>query len=285
MKVRGMSISCNRIPKRMSFFWASSPLSWLRYLTLYSFRWYNPEWEITLHRADVGACRWKSSESQDSQNYSGPDHMSLIAELEINVVAWKPLIEQLAPAHASDLCQWETLAGPGGFYCDMDILFVRPVPYESMCTADVVCCLSNGYMAIGFFGGSPDNQMFRDVLQEAQKGYRDNVYQSTGAEAIYRLSGVKSPWQRVKRPGCEAVARLRKKYASIEIQEVPSATIYPWAWNELEQIFVAASDVPEECVGIHWFGGRRLAQEWNKRLTIDTVGEYYNTLTRYISKL
>jgi hypothetical protein len=38
-----------RIPKRMSFFWAGGPMSWLRYLTLASFRHLNPNWEMRIY--------------------------------------------------------------------------------------------------------------------------------------------------------------------------------------------------------------------------------------------
>jgi len=61
------------IPKRMFFYWSGNDLSWMRYMTLYSFRKMNPNWEIILYLSDnVNKIKtWNSGEEQDFLNYTG----------------------------------------------------------------------------------------------------------------------------------------------------------------------------------------------------------------------
>ena len=40
------------IPKRIFFYWGGSDMSWMRYMTLYSFRKMNPDWEVILYVSD-----------------------------------------------------------------------------------------------------------------------------------------------------------------------------------------------------------------------------------------
>ena len=42
----------------MYFYWGGSAMSWMRYMTLYSFRKMNPDWEMVLCLASVDVDRW-----------------------------------------------------------------------------------------------------------------------------------------------------------------------------------------------------------------------------------
>jgi glycosyltransferase involved in cell wall biosynthesis len=267
------------IPKRISFFWGGPRLSWLRYLTLASFRRWNPDWEIRLFRPP--ACNppvWKSYEQEDSS--VGPNYLERLGEIDVEVLEWKLPFEGLTATHASDLFQWEILARDGGFYSDMDILYVRPMKlYDDVRTLDAVFCLSRGYMTIGFLGSTPGCQVFGDIAAEAFRGFDAKRYQSAGAETIYGVCGFGDEWGGVASVGCQSLQRLRVKYSSLRVGELPSRTVYPFDWREVGRIFSECHPVPAMAVGIHWFGANPDSQTWNARLTEAAWRDYHNTFT------
>lgn len=276
------------IPKVMNFFWVGNTMSWMRYMTLFSFRTFHPDWDIVLHQMDsehAGGKTWQSIEVQDvaaTDTYS-----EKIKELDIEIRSWIPLEGQalLAPAHHCDLFQWSLLAEEGGFYADMDILWVARLPYEKIKHANAVFCHTHEYMAIGFVGAAPKEPLFRDILQSATDNHSADTYQSSGAEAIYRLAGMWPNWGTIVRVGPNSIDALRKRYPAADIVVLADASIYPWYFREVGHIFDEEHDAPPGCCGIHWFGGDELAQIWNNKLTHENYGDYTNTFTKYAAKV
>ena len=271
------------IPKRMSFFWASTSLSWLRFLTLKSFRHYHPDWEVYLYWTKPdGKKTWVSSEVQDSEVYKGPDYTERLENLGVKVVDWEPPKPGLAPAHASDICEWEILGGEGGFYSDMDVLWVKPIDYDSLCSSDVVYCLTEGYAAIGFFGATPDNPFFQSAYDLALENYKPGRYQTTGAEAIYRAGGLPVPgWNKIHRPGDVCFRKFRKEYKDLSFRELAQEFLYPYYYVRVAKIFKEDHTLPEETTGIHWFGGSEVGQTFNLEATEENLQKFPCTFTRY----
>ena len=269
-----------KIPKVMSFFWSDSPMSWLRYLTLKSFRVLNPDWEMKLYTcATTDSVAWRSKEVHDQRVYTGLDYFPLVAELGVQILTYIPPIKALLPpAHACDICQWDVLRTAGGFYSDMDILYMKPFNYEKCCNFDVVYCLSIGYMTIGFFGASPNNPMFNEVYTEAIKSYNRQEYQTAGADAILRIVGIK----RIPNSGTAAMNRVIQTYPHLDFAQLKDQVIYPWPWNKLDSLWSMCKPIPVSTTGIHWFGGTPLSQGMNLILTPSTVYNIPCTMTNAI---
>lgn len=280
------TIPGHRIPRRMNLFWTGPKMSWMRYLTLASFRHWHPDWQIVLYwmAEDAGKKAWKSSETQDTQVYAGPDYSDRLEGLGIDVVSWSPPRENLAAAHACDLCQWESLSEYGGWFSDMDILWVSQLPIAAVKDSPSVFCLSTGYMAIGLIATAPENPLFRDIRASAVENYNPEKYQSTGAEAIYRLADVWPAWGSFNHPGELAVERFREKYRD-RITVLPDGTIYPFTYRQTHMIFSETHGLSSECCGIHWFGGNNLSQEWNCKLTHGNFEQFPNTYTKIVKAL
>lgn len=276
------------IPRCMHFFWAGSSMSWLRYMTVCSFRRLNPTWRIIVHRMKTGLASkgWSSSEALDSDIYGGPNYLEGLHGLGVIFQDWSPTDNApMAPSHASDLFQWKTLAMEGGFYADMDILWVRPIPYDDLSKQEAVFCLSDGFMAIGFLACSPGNPIFQRISVTAIENYTAQKYQSTGAEAIYRMAGVWPSWGSFNRPGDLAIKWIREQYPAMALTVLPQETIYPFNYKSTAMIFERVSPLPPRCFGIHWFGGNQLSQRWNCELTGDNFSRYRNTYTIEAQKL
>ena len=73
------------IPKRIFFYWSGHNLSWMRYMTLFSFRKLNPDWDIILYLSDNTNTTktWKGVEEQDFSNYKGHNYFNKLEELNI----------------------------------------------------------------------------------------------------------------------------------------------------------------------------------------------------------
>jgi hypothetical protein len=266
----------------MTFFWGGGTLSWLRYMTLASFRHYHPDWDICLCRSDTGLDKlWKTCEIEDVTGYSGVNYFDRLADLNVLDVSWTCPIPGLSTAQISDVFEWHTLANIAGFYSDMDVLYIKPINYDAWCKSDAVFCLSGGYMTIGFMGAGSQSPIFECIYNAAITHYNPANYQSLGAGAIYRLVGLEHLWSRVHAPGQLAIQWLSKKFPLLCVSTMLDKTIYPWTYLELDNIFERNETVPDECTAIHWFGASPIAQVWNNKLTDDNFGSFNTTLTNY----
>lgn len=273
------------IPRRVSFFWHGR-MSWMRYLTLQTFRRHNPDWEIHLYHpaGNVSAKTWSTPEDDDCR-YGGTDYSARVNSLGIIPHEFTPPVPGVAAAQASDLMTWSVLAGDGGIYADMDILWLKPIDdvWQRIRDADAVFCLEDGFLAIGFLASSPGCSIFRDVIERAADVSATNNYQCFGTDLFYRTFPT---WDRSRDPiGIKTIRKIQRVYPHLAIEVLPDETVYPFDWREIDQIFSQASVVPEETVGLHWFGGSPLAQRWNRQMTAENWREYHNTFANCLRSL
>jgi hypothetical protein len=272
------------IPRRASFFWAGR-MSWLRYLTLQSFRKFNPAWEMVLYSSiqDCTSKTWETAEDSDN-SYAGDDWTDRVSDLGVRQEAWDCPLGSVPPAHASDVLTWHVLAGVGGLYCDMDVLWLRPIEdlHERYRRSSAMFCLESGYLAVGLLASSPGCQVFKDALQMVQN---IRTYQGNGTDLLYRLANAPRRDRNDRRAdGVRAVESLRNKYPSERITDVVDGTIYPYDWRHLKEIFARTNPVPKS-LGVHWFGGDARSQPWINLLTPDTYKYRTNTLTKCIEEV
>jgi glycosyltransferase involved in cell wall biosynthesis len=258
----------SKIPRRMSFFWAGRRMSWMRWMTLKSFRHYNPDWDVTLYFTErAGDGKWQTGELMDAPG--GKDRMQNVADLGIKIVTanWFPI--DIAPAHQSDFLEWRVLE-EGGWYSDMDILYTAPMDalHNASAWADAVFVPEAGYLAIGLLAGAPGCRLWHDVYHTAAAIQSESVYQSTGVDAIYRLSRMEN-YHHFSAPAVEALTRLRIIYAPLKIADARQDAIYPYDWRNCGKIFTENADLPPGNVGVHWFGGSATAQRFNAMLSDD----------------
>lgn len=262
------------LPKRMSFFWTGC-MSWMRYLTLQSFRKYHPDWEIRLYTPvlDGSSQQWSTQESADI-TYSGLDYGTRLDALDIRQYVWRCPVRQTAAAQACDLFEWEMLGTIGGFYADMDILWLQSIEplRKSVGATDALFCPEKTSLAIGFFAAVPNCRLFQDVYREAKQAGQLTNYQGYGVDTFYRLTGVR---------GLQVIPRLRNMYSDLELKDVACTTVYPFDWQEIHHIFERKLIVSKDTYGIHWFGGSQIAQDWLNELTPQNCARYENTFTHY----
>jgi hypothetical protein len=263
------------MPKRISFFWHGR-MSWLRWLTLKTFRMHNPDWEINVYssRKGCGERNWKTPEVDDSQ-YEGEDWCERLDELGVLRKRFHIPVRDAAPAQASDIFQWNILSTEGGFYADMDILWIKPMDevLDRVTRSDAVFCLETGLLAIGFLAANNKCPVFRDALNAMPS--TPNGYQCYGTELLYKAF----PSKRGNEPiGIRTVNEIRRRYPSLKIDILPDSVVYPFNWEQVDKIFLQDLPCPEDSYGIHWFGGSAMALKYGKLLTPITWKSHKNTI-------
>lgn len=194
-------------------------------------------------------------------------------ELQAEIVKWEcRYAGKVYPHHASDFMEWEYLSTGGGWYMDMDILFVKPIPQLD---ADAVFCFAadSSVFTIGFIGASMGNPIFQDILSSARMNYNPAYHEATGALAAY--AATRTDW-RTKSPAQDTLNYFKQKYPKLELATLPDSSIYPF---RCETLFCNNAPLPSGMIGIHWFGGHPISQKWNSLLGEDNWENYDNSFT------
>ena len=184
--------------KTILFFWGNTKMSWLRYMTLYSFRKYNPDWLINLYVSDqkIHTKTWKTYEEQDFFMYAGNDYMDNIKDLNINTIEYTIKDKkgnEISPSQKSNFFKWQLLATNGGFYSDMDILFFRSINdlYEKTKEYDIGLTYT-WIFSVGFMFSKGNNLFFQDVYNECLNKFDADNYQGASATALRKWPNIQA---------------------------------------------------------------------------------------------
>lgn len=280
------------VEKRVFFFWGNPIMSWMRYMTLLSFRKLNPDWEVVLYVAkqEIKEKTWSDYNKQDFFNYTGANYFPEVEKLGITIKDWSLEFDlQIGPSQLSNFFKWKILSEKSGLYCDMDILFTKPIDnlYQSMKDYDLVIACEHRYFSIGFLGSSGGNQFYKNVYNNTFKSFDPNLYQSCGVYSIYshleKLQKVPSEIDFQKERLWET---LEKYYPDMRKYRLPMITVYPWLFNQMDLVFSELYvKLPSDCIGIHWYAGDTISQAFNKLMTHENREEWSNTFNFFAGKV
>jgi glycosyltransferase involved in cell wall biosynthesis len=273
------------IPKKIFFCWGGEILSWMRYMTLYSFKKMNPDWEVTLYifANNIKNKGWKSHENQDYYNYTGNNYFNLLKNLNINIQPAKfpekiqEKIKNLSPVHKSDIFRHYKLYEQGGFYCDTDVLFFRPIDdfYNEIIKGGYDTIIheyqsTDRTLTIGFLGASINNEYYKNLFEFGVNEYinkdknvkiEDN-YQSLGVKMIYRMFTGHSY-------ASEIYNDIVSKYPYLKFYNLSTSLIYKFDWTKIEYCFTNSLNIDKfdkDSIGYHWYGGGIESQYYNNIL-------------------
>lgn len=300
------------IPKRIFFYWGNDKMSWMRYMSLYSFRKLNPEWEMILYKSkqDIYEKKWNCENIQDFFSFDGVDYLDKIKELNIKIIEWeisdnkikKDLdLKNISSSHKSNFLKWSKLYEDGGFYSDLDILYIRPIDnlYNHIIENNYngIICQSD-WISIGFLASEKNNNFFKDVFNNSLKTYNDKTYQSAGVISIYNmlynmLFNDKNVNNSINTKN--ALKNINKLYKNINFYNIPFHVVYPFIFNNdipvsLNNIMKINYDkkllntLKEDTIGFHWYAGYNLSQKLNNLLNNDNYNDYNNIITDLINK-
>ncbi len=287
-----------RIPKIANFYWGSKKMSFLRYLTIYSFKKLNPDWSVHLYVpkniSEENTWKTKGGDNHhkiDNLEYNGEDYFQrLLDDVAVKVIKVnfsKTFLTSNAPEpHKSDLLTWQVLSSKGGLWCDMDIIFRKSLthldinsPKNSNAAADTLVCYdyrlreSDGSPTkpIGFLMSAKNNPFYKKHIIESARSYQPNQYQSIGTYVVKRVSNTFE----------DCIKRFPKnKFVNID-----PASVYHFHFQKLDEIYDKTVEIPDNCIGIHWYGGHPKSQEFNKLLSNRNYKTIDNTICKVIREV
>ena len=287
------------IPKRMFFYWGGSNLSWMRYMTLYSFRKMNPDWEVVLYVSDdnIKNKGWKSREDQDYYNYKGDNYFNNLKDLNIKIEKAEfpkkiqDKLKHLSPIHKSDLYRYYQLFINGGFYCDMDVLFFRPIDdlYNEIIDLEYDTVIheyksSTQTLTIGFLGACINNEYYKNLFEfginycinRVKNTKIEDNYQSMGVQLIYRMISGELHIE-------NAFDVISLKYPNLKFFNLPTSLIYKFDWTKINYCFSNSIKINEfdwDSIGYHWYGGGKESQYYNNILNEKNYKNHKITFTK-----
>ena len=302
IKVNQIFSLARPVPKRIFFYWGGSDLSWMRYMTLYSFRKMNPDWEMVLYVSDnvVNKKTWIGHVNQDYFQYSGSNYFSKLKDLNIKIekvefpLEIRERLKNVSSIQEGDLFRYYQLYVGGGFYCDMDVLFFRPIDnfYNKI--------IDGGYdtiiheyesshdwtVTIGFLGASTGNDFYKNLFEFGINDYINdtnnlNDYQSMGNQLIYKMFlGVKNK--------CKIFNEFVSKYPYLRFYNLSTSLIYKFDWTQIDYCFkneIEIKDFDYNSIGYHWYGGGEASQKYNNILTEKNYKDHKNTFSSIAEKV
>lgn len=240
------------IPKRVFLFWGLSPMSWLRSLTVRSLCRHNPDHEIVLctPQETYDKNQWCSSQKQDFSHYTGPDYG---ADLRADNLTRRTVDVEYANAmHQSDFFKWRMLANEGGWFSDMDILYLKPLPQ-----LDAGAVLSfDRFWSMGLLASEGTSRLFEDILKYCTAMYDPRRYESTN--------------QMPCNEAAPSFVALQDRYPECRPHNLPTVAVYPFGHKYAERYWESRR-VPDGCIGLHWYAGTEAGHRGNMGLTPDSV--------------
>jgi len=244
------------IPQILHIYWGAGKLSWLRYLTVYSFAKYNPDWKIKVWTTNHPTLErtWDTGELE--MTYDGEDWFDKLKDipnvtihiLDLETYGFHNDIPEIFKA---DVLKLAALWEEGGVFSDFDILYYAPTD-----TKDYEMILSyepkDGYYSIGFIGSIPGNPKYKLMLEEAVSRRRTS-YQSYGPLLWSNVLG-------------------RSKWWDKTVWNIPMKYVYPYNSNFIPKIYEKGA-FNKPGIGLHWYGGSPLSAGWEKKITPDELAD------------
>jgi hypothetical protein len=258
------------IPKIMYFFWDGRPMPWLRFMTLRSFVKFNPYWKVEL---------WCPK----------PYINSKIIDLGIDIKQFTlPGIfksKKLHGAQQSDIFQWCKLYETGGYYSDLDILFINNVfkLYKRSRDKHFMFTFIR-YLKIAFMGFEAKSPILKNIIDILAASYTEDPdnYQTVGNIVVYKSLGLSFKNHR------RFLDELAIRYPELPYYNYNKYCLFPLDYNKSYKYFKpehANTVFRKSVVGFHWYGGTPAAQKYEKILTEENYKTHNNILCNKIQEL
>jgi FkbM family methyltransferase len=251
----------NNIPKKAFFIWGKgTPLSYLRYLTLKSFRDLHPDYEMTLYLSvGIKVKNWDENLSQeyyDKDKDNIKDYLSEVQYLDVEIKEYNKF-SFLNPSHISDLFRWEILYREGGWYFDVDQYFLKRID-DTLLAHDFVFG-GNSIAYVGVLGAKSGLDFFKYVSDNQLKIISDDKIESYLSFSTFLFSD------------CLDSDCYRKLQECGNVLQTQDEIFYPVYFTKLEHIFGGQLDFRKynNTIAVHWHGGHPVSQQFNKIYTAE----------------
>jgi hypothetical protein len=276
----------SKIPKIAHFYWGNDTLSYLRFLTIYSFKKFNPDWEIRFYYPKVkyrGAKTWSTFEHSGKftgLNYLGTLWSLPFPKIEVDFSDYG-LNDQLPESFKADFLRWRLLGTVGGLWSDFDIIYFRPLEQLYLNalrqqSVDTVVCLgedvNHNYHSIGFLLGSRHNRYYQFISEATRDRLNPGVYQSIGSQ--------------IPNAYFPNLAAIRARFPELNVANLALNVVYPLDHTMTPYLFHTGylHYLAATSIGVHWFAGHPEAGVFENLLNEHTIINYDNIIALVIKQ-
>jgi hypothetical protein len=270
------------IPKQLFFYWSTgTPISYLRYLAVASWRALHKSWPIYLYESpsvDEGL-GWDFGDFQTvltSVDYK----QALIDRLGVQLKKYEPAdkrILTMPPPNISDIFSYDILHTGGGWYADMDAIATKSFDYISD-QGYAFAGFGNYSDWVGLFGAVPGSWVMKSILEPCITNYSPTSYNSTGTYGIIKNCTSSADWLRQ----FDQPDRGQKNW------RCPADMFYPLSPAESAKLWSAEWEHSKASTwSVHLYGGNGDYAIKNKLITPDYVLDHRNQewICRYVRTL
>lgn len=260
------------IPLNFGLWWSGAKLSYLRYLTFKSLRYFHPHSRIQLYTCkQFGSKGGMGKQEFEDPNSIKTDYTYKLGELGVEIVKTNSFAKY-SPNHQSDMFRWQFLKDNGGFYLDTDQIILKsfeslPLKKDFIYSSYKVksIYLPNGYFApVGVLGASTKSKIVSSVLSQLSKYYNAGDYNSIG------------PWM---------FEDMEKKLDMKEGFNAPSSYFYPIPiGDQLVNLYNGSMKLSKGSFAIHWFGGVNESQDFNKKYTEEFAKKSNDSISVFLRR-
>lgn len=210
--------------------------------------------------------------------FKGENYFDELHKLPINIKCWelpeklKNNYGELTPSVASDFFKFKELSENKDIvFADLDIIFLKNIDSlidnikKNKCTNALSFC---GYFSVGVLVSLEDDVMFNNVYNRMINSYKMESYQGAWAHILNKYKSIDELNNKLGGKSFNIDMNLFYKLDSFNINKI---------WGKGESI-------SDDQLGIHWYAGHQLSQEWNNKLSSSNWDKYDNYLISAIKK-
>ena len=292
-------------------------MSFLRAMTLISFRNHHKDWDITL--ITINSDLNKLQQVSENRRFCEPqtsilselfrehefDNLSLCKDANINIVDFDKEYSNVLPGvknvfihHKKDLLNWYLLSKNTCVVADMDILFIGSFDKEyntflkSNAEFGTVChkrLPKKRYLPVALMF-SKESEFCEELFYKGIENYDVNVYESCGNNVF-----PPSFSEKIHDPVCERffsiseelIFPLTTKMTIKEAMNTQYNTNYIFSSQDLPLVRILADYNIlnlNKTAGIHWYGGNPRSQKFSTRITHENYKDDNTFMSYFIKK-
>jgi len=261
------------IPKIAYFYWnISTPLSYLRYQTLTTFRKLHPDWIMRLYYNDTNdnSQQWVDMPKQDFTEYKGEDYIMQVKKLGVEVVQYEHS-HKLNPNYISDLFRYEQLYKTGGWWLDLDQLVLKP--FDRFCDNYEFIFGGTSIVYNGVIGASYHSPICLAVIERQKELLKEARFENYCMLGNWCLSGLHKSKPHL--------------FGGAKILQVGDQIFYPiLESHNAKDLYEGKVNIDSliNSYAIHYFGGHPDTQNFNKIFTPEFAKTSNDSISEYLRK-
>ena len=269
------------IPRKAHFYWGAEHISYLRYMTIVSFKKHNPDWEVILYKPKIVSENFDWVTHEHKFAFTSNDYTEQLYALdwlvikEINFEDFG-VLNDMSEVHKSDFFRLHLLSTEGGLWSDMDILYFKPVDtvLDLNDYHDTYFCFNTfsdkviKYHSIGFLLASENNKIFK-LLYEKSFSHITNNY----------------GYQKIGSPFYEKYVKM----SNPTICNLPMSIVYPFVrpFSDIWTLpsLVSNQKLKSNTIGIHWYAGAEETNFYQNNITELNYKDYDNIISYTLDRI